>query len=148
MSEFEQKVLNKLEEINQKLDKLLKGSVASAPAPSPAPAPTPAAETPSSVSPSSVLEQQKEAEQLAVKPPVEGRRTCPSCGGFDFNAVEDKTQLLSAMGGIKMYAKKYVCKKCGYEMSKWNIIHSNSFALFEQSFYSFIYYWFITYWCS
>ena len=119
MSEFEQKVLSKLDEINQKLDKVLqaRGSAASAPAPTPAPAAvsTPA---PSNVSPSALIEKQKEEAEQVKRPPVEGRRTCPGCGSFDFNQVEDKTQMLSAMGGIKIYAKNYICRKCGHTMSK------------------------------
>ena len=117
MSEFEQKVLSKLDEISQKLDKVLQasGSPQAAPAPAPAASPAPAATT---VSPSALVEKQRAEQEQVVAPPVEGRRTCPSCGGFDFNAVEDKSQLLSAMGGIKIYAKNYVCKKCGYTMPK------------------------------
>ena len=117
MSEFEQKVLSKLDEISQKLDKVLQasGSPSAAASPAPTPAPAPAATT---VSPSALVEKQRAEQEQVVTPPVEGRRTCPSCGGFDFNAVEDKSQLLSAMGGIKIYAKNYVCKKCGYTMPK------------------------------
>ena len=119
MSEFEQKILSKLDEISQKLDKVLQatGSPATvAPtAPTPAPSPAPAAPT---VSPSALVEKQRAEDEKVAAPPVEGRRTCPSCGSFDFNAVEDKSQMLSAMGGIKIYAKNYVCKKCGYTMPK------------------------------
>ena len=119
MSEFEQKVLSKLDEISQKLDKVLQatGSPATAAptAPTPAPSPAPAATT---VSPSALVEKQRAEDEKVAAPPVEGRRTCPSCGSFDFNAVEDKSQLLSAMGGIKIYAKNYVCKKCGYTMPR------------------------------
>lgn len=117
MSEFEQKVLSKLDEISQKLDKVLQTSGSPSAAASPAPAPTPAPAA-TSVSPSALVEKQRAEEEQTVAPPVEGRRTCPSCGGFDFNAVEDKSQLLSAMGGIKIYAKNHVCKKCGYTMPK------------------------------
>ena len=118
MSEFEQKVLQKLDEISQKLDKVLNAAPASAPAAAPvhqAPAPstTPAA---TNVSPSAMVERQKEEEKLIEKPPVEGRRVCPDCGGTAFNTVEDKSQLLSAMGGIKIYAKKNICKGCGKEV--------------------------------
>ena len=115
MSEFEQKVLSKLDEISQKLDKVLQASGSPSAAPSPAPSPAPAATT---VSPSALVEKQRAEQEQVVAPPVEGRRTCPSCGAFDFNAVEDKSQMLSAMGGIKIYAKNYVCKKCGHTMAK------------------------------
>ena len=119
MSEFEQKVLTKLDEISQKLDKVLQasGSPGAAPAPSPAPSPAPAPAA-TTVSPSALVEKQRAEQEQVVAPPVEGRRTCPSCGAFDFNAVEDKSQMLSAMGGIKIYAKNYVCKKCGHTMEK------------------------------
>ena len=129
MSEFEQNVMKKLDEINQKLDKVLKMNEASkaAPSPTPAPAPeiagpthsTPASSTTpgaTNVSPSEMIEKQKEIEKAIERPPVEGRRVCPDCGGTTFNTVEDKTQLLSAMGGIKIYAKKNICKGCGKEV--------------------------------
>ncbi|MFX1273863.1 MAG: hypothetical protein ACFFBP_14140 [Promethearchaeota archaeon] len=129
MSEFEQNVLKKLDEINQKLDKVLKmGESHQTPAPaSPTPTPAPAApvhqppassSTPgiTNVSPSALVERQTEMEKAIEKPPLEGRRVCPACGGTTFNTVEDKTQLLSAMGGIKIYAKKNICKGCGKEV--------------------------------
>ncbi len=113
MSEFEQKVLKLLEEINSKLDKILKaestvGSTASTVSVSSTPSTT--------VKPSAVVEKQEEEAKLEEKPPVEGRRVCPECGGTAFNAVEDKTQVLHQMGGVKIYAKKYVCRSCGHEM--------------------------------
>ncbi|MHA2473154.1 MAG: hypothetical protein ACXAES_07975, partial [Promethearchaeota archaeon] len=47
----------------------------------------------------------------------EERITCPMCGavGHDIKTVEDKGKVLSYVGHIPMYAKKHVCKKCGYE---------------------------------
>lgn len=125
MSEFEQNVIKKLDEINQKLDKILKLNETSKPTPTPAPeaakpvhAPPVSSTTPgaTNVSPSEMVEKQKEIEKAIEKPPVEGRRVCPDCGGTTFNTVEDKTQLLSAMGGIKIYAKKNICKGCGKEV--------------------------------
>jgi len=129
MSEFEQNVLKKLDEITQKLDKVLQmGEAHKSPAPS---APTPVQATPApthqapassttpsstNISPSAMVEKQVEMEKAIEKPPVEGRRICPDCGGTSFNTVEDKTQLLSAMGGIKIYAKKNMCKGCGKEV--------------------------------
>lgn len=119
MSEFEQKVLKILEEISGKIDSLLKGG---SPAPSPnsvmtsttpTPAPTPETSRPK---PSELVEKQKEEERLQEKPPVEGRRICPECSGTAFNTVEDKSQVLHQMGGVKIYAKKYVCRNCGYSM--------------------------------
>ena len=127
MSEFEQEVMKKLDEINQKLDKILKSSDASRAAPIAIPAsetaasvysPPASSTTPgaTNVSPSEMVEKQKEIEKAIERPPVEGRRVCPDCGGTTFNTVEDKTQLLSAMGGIKIYAKKNICKGCGKEV--------------------------------
>jgi len=112
LSEFEQKVLKLLEEINNKLDKVLKAepiSVSSAPVASAAP--SPAAST---VKPSAIVDKQEEEARMEEKPPVEGRRVCPECGGTAFATHEDKGQVLHQMGGVKIYAKKYVCKQCGY----------------------------------
>ncbi len=118
MSEFEQKVLKLLENINGKLDSLLKGSTgvssSSSTVTSSAPAPI-AAPEPSRPKPSELLEKQKEEERMIEKPPVEGRRICKKCNGTSFNTVEDKSQVLHQMGGVKIYAKKYMCKGCGTE---------------------------------
>ena len=118
MSEFEQKVLKLLENINGKLDSLLKGSTgvssSSSTVTSSAPASV-AAPEPSRPKPSELLEKQKEEERMIEKPPVEGRRVCPECGGTTFATHEDKNQVLHQMGGVKIYAKRYVCKKCGWE---------------------------------
>ncbi|MHA2182848.1 MAG: hypothetical protein ACXAAH_15625, partial [Promethearchaeota archaeon] len=65
--------------------------------------------------PSELVEKQKEEERMIEKPPVEGRRVCPKCGGTAFNTIEDKSQVLHQMGGVKIYAKKYICKGCGAE---------------------------------
>ena len=113
MSEFEQKVLKLLEEINSKLDKVLKTEPTAVSATSSVSVSSPAATT---VKPSAIVEKQEEEAKLEEKPPVEGRRVCPECGGTSFNAVEDKTQVLHQMGGVKIYAKKYVCRSCGKEM--------------------------------
>jgi ribosomal protein S27AE len=119
MSEFEQKVLKLLGDINGKLDNLLKGGsgttttatvAASAPVSTPAVAPEP-----SRPKPSELVERQKEEERMIEKPPVEGRRVCPQCGATSFNTIEDKSQVLHQMGGVKIYAKKYICKSCGAE---------------------------------
>lgn len=108
---FEEKVLNLLESINKKLDKLLKtegmgvSEVKTASTP-----------TIGTVKPSEVVEKQETEAKEMEKPPVEGRRVCPGCGSTSFNTVEDKTQVMHQQGGIKIYAKKYVCRQCGYEM--------------------------------
>ena len=43
--------------------------------------------------------------------------TCPMCSavGGKIKIIEDKSKILSYVGHIPMYAKKHVCKKCGYE---------------------------------
>lgn len=104
MSEFEQKVLKLLEEINGKLDSLLKdGIITSSPDPLVA---SNAIETEiSRPKPSELVERQKEEERMQEKPPIEGRRICPDCSGTSFNTIEDKTQVLHQMGGVKIYAK-------------------------------------------
>ncbi|MFX0005767.1 MAG: hypothetical protein ACFFA7_01230 [Promethearchaeota archaeon] len=113
MSEFEQKVLKLLEEINSKLDKVLKTeptSVSSAPIASAS-----TATTATTIKPSTIVNKQEEEARMEEKPPVEGRRICPECGGTAFTTHEDKSQVLHQMGGVKIYAKKYICKSCGYE---------------------------------
>jgi ribosomal protein S27AE len=113
MSEFEQKVLKLLEEINTKLDKVLKIQPTTA---SSAPVATTTYSSPTStVKPSAIVDRQKEEARLEEKPVVEGRRICPECGSTSFTTHEDKSQVLHQMGGVKIYAKKYVCKQCGYE---------------------------------
>lgn len=111
MSEFEAKVLNLLEEINTKLNRLLNLKGAATP---------PSARSPTIgegyVKPSEVVEKQEEEEKAIEKPPVEGRRVCPECGGTSFNTVEDRENVLHQMGGVKIYAKKYICRKCGKEV--------------------------------
>ncbi len=113
MSEFEQKVLKLLEEINTKLDKVLKVEpvpVSSAPA---APAESSSATT--TVKPSAIVDKQEEEARLEEKPVLDGRRICPECSSTSFATHEDRSQVLHQMGGVKIYAKKYVCKSCGYE---------------------------------
>ena len=45
------------------------------------------------------------------------RVSCPTCGavGKDIKIEEDKSKVLSYIGNTPMYAKKHVCRKCGYE---------------------------------
>ena len=45
-----------------------------------------------------------------------GRRVCPNCGatGFAVKEVEDRTRIISYIPK-PIYAKKYVCTKCGFE---------------------------------
>lgn len=110
MSDFEEKVLKKLESIEEKLEKLLNGGVSSAASPAAGPSPG------GTVKPSEIVEKIKEEERLEEKPPVEGRRVCPECGGTSFRTEEDKSTVLHQMGGVKIYAKINVCKQCGAKM--------------------------------
>ena len=105
MTEFEEKVLSLLEKINGKLDTLLNKGTSTPSAP----------EIKPTVKPSELVEKQEEEARAVEKPPVEGRRICPKCGGTAFNTVEDQSQVLFQQGGIKIYAKKYICKNCGTE---------------------------------
>jgi len=108
---FEEKVLNLLESINEKLDKLLRNESSGK-----SDIKTVPSSTIETVKPSDIVEKQEAEEKAMEKPPVEGRRVCPECGSTSFNTVEDKTQVLHQQGGIKIYKKKYVCKNCSYEM--------------------------------
>jgi formylmethanofuran dehydrogenase subunit E len=114
LTEFEEKVMEMLKKIDEKLDKVLKnGSNHSASQPPPTVTATSSKAT--MVKPSAVVEKQEEEEKMKEKPPVEGRRICTKCGGTTFNTEEDKSNVLHQMGGIKIYAKKYICKTCGTE---------------------------------
>lgn len=106
MSLFEEKVLSLLEQINEKLDKLLKSTTVTT-------TQIDHITSERSVKPSSVVEKQQEEEKALEHPPIEGRRVCPDCASTDFRTEEDKSQVLHQMGGIKIYAKKYICKRCG-----------------------------------
>ena len=111
MSEFEEKVLSLLEKINEKLDKLLSSGTKTSQYSSQQSTPAP-----SIIKPSEIVEKQEEEEKLKEKPPVEGRRVCPNCGGTAFRTEEYKSHVLFQQGGIKYFAKKYICKNCGTEV--------------------------------
>ncbi len=110
MSEFEEKILNLLEKIDEKLDKLLDTKK-----PGGVEARAVASAGEGYVKPSAIVEKQEEEQKAIEKPPVEGRRVCPACGGTTFNTEEDKTHVLFQQGGMKIYAKRYICKSCGTE---------------------------------
>jgi hypothetical protein len=110
LPEFEEEVLRILRKIDEKLDKLLGAN--SSKAESMESASPPEDEY---VKPSAVAEKQEEIEKAKEKPPVEGRRVCPACGGTSFNTEEDKSQVLFQQAGIKIHAKKYICRNCGTE---------------------------------
>jgi len=100
LSEFEEKILNLLEKIDEKLDILLD------------------TKKPGGVGTRAVASAEEGYVKPSAieKPPVEGRRVCPACGGTTFNTEEDKTQVLFQQGGMKIYAKRYICKSCGTEV--------------------------------
>jgi len=110
MPEFEEDVLSLLRKIDEKLDKLLGANSSKAES-------TKTATPPEDeyIKPSAVVEKQEEEEKAKEKPPVEGRRVCPACGGTSFNTEEDKSQVLFQQAGIKIFAKKYICRNCGTE---------------------------------
>jgi hypothetical protein len=113
MSEFEEKVMGLLNQINEKLDKIL-GSK------EPTTEPTekaPIIEDKIIAKPSEVVEKQVQEEKNAILPPVEGRRVCPKCDGTAFTTLEDKNEVLHQMGGMKIYKKLYVCKICGTQVN-------------------------------
>ena len=110
MPEFEEEVLNLLRRIDEKLDKILDSNSSKAKS---AKSTTPMGDN--YVKPSTVVEKQEEEERAKEKPPVEGRRICPACGGTSFNTEEDKSQVLFQQSGIKIHAKKYICRNCGTE---------------------------------
>ena len=66
-----------------------------------------------------------EEELEELKPPdleklfysYEARNRCPNCSavGKYIKEIDDKDKVLSYVGNIPMYAKKYVCKNCKYE---------------------------------
>ncbi|MHA1687761.1 MAG: hypothetical protein ACTSYC_08150 [Promethearchaeota archaeon] len=114
MQLMEEKVIKLLETINSKLDKLLDLGAPATPSPSFKSGSTTIIEE-SGKKPSEIVDKQLEEERLREKPPVEGRRVCPQCGGTSFKEVEDRSQILHQMGGMKIYAKKHVCRNCGFE---------------------------------
>ncbi|HMF32407.1 MAG TPA: hypothetical protein VKK79_13380, partial [Candidatus Lokiarchaeia archaeon] len=67
--------------------------------------------------------EEKDAKIKELEPPapsaadfgLEQRIVCPMCQGHEIKSVEDKTRVLSYVGHVPLYAKKNVCKRCGYE---------------------------------
>jgi len=66
-----------------------------------------------------------EAKVKELEPPIpdvssydlDSRVTCPMCNGTEIKDIEDKSKVLSYVGHMPMYARKKMCKKCGYEWS-------------------------------
>jgi len=46
---------------------------------------------------------------------TESRIICPKCSSTSVRVESDRSRVLSYMGGVPMYAKKYVCRKCMYD---------------------------------
>ncbi|MFO8017039.1 MAG: hypothetical protein R6U96_00245 [Promethearchaeia archaeon] len=115
MSDFEEKVLERLDSIVEKLDQLLNGETSSEFKESAESSSGDEAET---VKPSEVVNKMEQEEREKEAPPVKGRRICPECGETDFKTIENKDRVLHQQGGMKIYAKKYICKKCGHTMKK------------------------------
>ena len=46
---------------------------------------------------------------------MDSRIICPMCSATNIKDMEDKTKVLSYVGHVPIYAKKHVCRKCGYE---------------------------------
>ena len=113
MSEFEEKVLKLLKDIEKKLDKVIgeEGS-ASTPIKIPAEVMPATSKAEPAAKPSEVVTE--EAEAPVEAPAAEGRRVCPKCSATEFNQIEDKSKILHSMGGIKIYAKNYQCRSCGF----------------------------------
>ncbi len=102
MSDDSKKILLKLEEMEDLLKEVLSllkkgGSGPAAPAVEP--------RKPSDVK----LEEGLKKDVL----PEGGRRVCPKCGSLNFTEQVDKENVLLYQGGQPIYAKKYVCNKCG-----------------------------------
>jgi chromosome segregation ATPase len=45
----------------------------------------------------------------------ESRIICPKCSSTSLRIENDRARVLSYMGGVPMYAKKYICRKCMYD---------------------------------
>ncbi len=110
MPDYEEEILWLLRKIDEKLDKLLGANSSKAESTKSA-----IRTGEEYIKPSAVVEKQEEEEKSKEKPPVEGRRVCPACGGTSFNTEEDKSQVLFQQAGIKIFAKKYICRNCGTE---------------------------------
>ncbi len=101
VQEFERKIFNLLEKIDSKLDRLLETEVNSELSSEGVQKPSEIAER----------EEKKQDKEGTIK--VEGRRVCPKCGETTFKEVDDKSEVLHQQGGLKIYAKKYICQNCG-----------------------------------
>ncbi len=115
---MEEKILEKLEALEKKVDELtsyIKGkhekckcSEETHEHHTHAPEPVPEAPKPSEVAAKVVdnsIDTYLESERIV----------CPKCQSISVQAMDNKEKPLSMSGGIKIYSKKYYCKKCGYQ---------------------------------
>ncbi|MHA1732322.1 MAG: hypothetical protein ACTSU5_10275 [Promethearchaeota archaeon] len=101
MGEDYKKMLLKLEDIADLLKEirdLLKGGAGPAAAPE-------GTRKPSDV--------KYEQDQKKSEASVGGRLQCPKCGSTSLTEHVNKDKVLMYQGGQPIYAKKYVCNKCG-----------------------------------
>ena len=57
----------------------------------------------------------KYESDVAFVPTSGDRIVCPKCGNPDVKVEQDRTRVLTYMGGVPYYAKKYSCKKCMFD---------------------------------
>ena len=120
MSEEKQdKILRKLNLIDEKLNELMKkvDDLSSNP-PSASDAGSGSLASSAGRKPSDVVMENKLGEKDVE--PDGGRITCPDCGavGGDVGKKKDKDNVITYIGGVPQYATKYYCKKCQKEWTQ------------------------------
>jgi hypothetical protein len=110
-----EKIMKKLELLELKLDELssevrkMKGSSTSNEYDD---SPKPQSQSENFKSPSEIL-YEKQEDKTPTSPG--GRLKCSKCGSVNVQTVDNKDKVVSASGGIAIYAKRHYCKKCGYQ---------------------------------
>ncbi len=56
-----------------------------------------------------------EKAEVVTPTSSETRIICPKCSSTSLRVENDHSRVLSYMGGVPMYAKKYICRKCMYD---------------------------------
>jgi hypothetical protein len=56
-----------------------------------------------------------EKAEVITPATTESRIICPKCSSTSLRIENDRSRVLSYMGGVPMYAKKYICRKCMYD---------------------------------
>ncbi len=54
-----------------------------------------------------------DGEDVTMGEVTPSRVKCPKCGSVDIKQTEDKSKVLSYLGGRPIYKKVWKCKKCG-----------------------------------